>query len=94
VKKGLPFSIAVVVLAGAFASQNPDGLEKVAEILGFAGKATNRWAIMFAYRIHFLGTTKFSAILAGICGVGIIYGLFWVCAGVFSRLAGKKSTVA
>lgn len=78
-KKRFIFSLVIVVLASLFASQKPDGLDKVSEIFGFSDKAVEGLAIMHGYHIHFFGMSKLSAILAGIIGVMIVYGLFWLC---------------
>lgn len=75
-KKKLFFSFAIAVLAALFASRNPDGLDKVSEILGFANKGTENTALMAGYNIHFLGSSKLSTIAAGVIGVLLTYGFF------------------
>jgi len=75
-KRNLLISIAIALLAALFASQNPDGLDKVSEVLGISDKGTEDSAIMAGYNIHFLGMSKLSTIAAGVIGILIIYGLF------------------
>ena len=92
--KKLLFSVVLAALAAVFASQNPDGLDKVSEMLGFAGKGTEHSAIMSGYNIGFLGTSKLSTILAGIAGVLISACIFFF--GVWLVKAcgfGKKTTI-
>jgi len=74
--KKLLFPLLIAVLAAIFASQNPDGLDKVSEMLGFAHKGVEHPAIMAGYNLPFLGASKLSAILAGIAGVMLTYGIF------------------
>ena len=88
--KKLLFSVVLVALAAVFASQNPDGLDKVSEMLGFAGKGTEHSAIMTGYNISFLGTSKLSTIFAGIAGVLIVYGIFLLCNAVIKKTLMQK----
>jgi len=73
VNKKIIFPIVLAALAALFASQNPDGLDKVSEVLGFAHKGTENSAIMAGYSI---GGYKLSVIFAGVVGVLIVYGIF------------------
>ena len=70
------FSILIVVLASLFASSHPDGLEKVAEHLGFIEKARANSFSAPAPDYLFPGITNetFATILAGISGVLLIFG--------------------
>ena len=66
----------VVVLLSPFASANPDGLERVAEDLGFLniGQAAP-YTILPDYTVPFLGETSLSTIVAGIIGALIVLGV-------------------
>jgi len=65
----------LVVLISPFASTDPDGLERVAENLGFLGQAQDTpFSFLPDYTIPFLGETEFSTIVAGLVGI-IIIGL-------------------
>ncbi|HEX7343203.1 MAG TPA: PDGLE domain-containing protein [bacterium] len=76
-----PFLIVSLILAAIlshFASSFPDGLEKVAEALGFAGAASPIAVIKSPapdYAIHALGESRLSTSLAGILGVLICFFL-------------------
>jgi cobalt/nickel transport system permease protein len=62
-----------VVLISPFASADPDGLERVAEDLGFLSQAQdNPFNILADYSIPFLGETGLSTIIAGIIGIVIV----------------------
>jgi cobalt/nickel transport system permease protein len=62
-----------VALFSPLASSNPDGLERVAEDLGFLGHGLGApYAILPGYTIPFLGETGLSTIIAGVIGVLIV----------------------
>lgn len=72
---GIAISIFAVVLS-PLASGNPDGLERVAEDLGFlAIGADAPFRILPDYTIPFLGETALSTILAGVVGAVVLVGL-------------------
>jgi cobalt/nickel transport system permease protein len=63
----------VVVLLSPLASADPDGLERVAENLGFLGKGYSApYHIIPDYALPFLGQTQFSTILAGFIGLIVV----------------------
>lgn len=63
----------LVVLISPFASADPDGLERVAEDLGFIGTGLDApYEIIPDYTIPFLGETALSTILAGAVGVVVV----------------------
>jgi len=78
-KKRYFIPVIIAALASLFASQKPDGLDRVSETLGFSHRAVSHAAVLSGYRISFLGNSKLSAVFAGIAGVLIVYGLFWSC---------------
>jgi cobalt/nickel transport system permease protein len=66
----------VALLLTPFASGNPDGLERVAENLGFLGAGQDApYQILPDYTISVLGETALSTILAGVIGAGILIGV-------------------
>ena len=77
-------SILIVVLAAFFASANPDGLEKVAESLGFIDRGVERSSVMTDYSCPFVSQGGVSTALAGILGIFITFGLFWGIGYVFA----------
>jgi hypothetical protein len=80
-KKVLFLSILTAALAAFFASSHPDGLEKV------IGKGLAGHSLMTDYTIPFISHPTLSTTLAGICGVIIIFTLFWG----FTKLIKKES---
>jgi len=76
INKKLGISILIAVLAAIFASQHPDGLDKVSELLGFSEKGIDHISLLTGYNVKFLGESTISTIAAGIIGVFITYGLF------------------
>jgi cobalt/nickel transport system permease protein len=62
-----------VVLISPFASTDPDGLERVAEDLGFLRQgAAASYQLIPDYTLPFLGETAFSTILAGMIGIVVV----------------------
>ena len=78
-------SIMIAILAAFFASANPDGLEKVAETLGFIEKGAERTSLMTDYTVPIISHEGISTSLAGILGIFITLGLFWGIALAFKR---------
>jgi cobalt/nickel transport system permease protein len=71
----------LVVLISPFASGDPDGLERVAEDLGFLGTGLDApYSIIPDYTIPFLGETALSTIFAGIVGI-LVVGLIMILIG-------------
>lgn len=71
----------IVVFLSPFASANPDGLERVAEDLGFLGSGRAApYAVIPDYTLPFFGRTAFSTILAGVVGI-IVVGALIVLVG-------------
>ena len=72
---GVLITLAAVLIS-PLASSNPDGLERVAENLGFLGIGQDAsYQILPDYTIPFLGETALSTILAGVVGAAILMGL-------------------
>ena len=71
----------IVVLLSPFASASPDGLERVAENLGFLDRAQPApYEIIPDYTVPFLGETALSTIVAGVIGL-IVVGIIVVLLG-------------
>ncbi len=69
---GALISLAVVLLS-PLASADPDGLERVAEDLGFLGKgASAPYQLIPDYTLPFLGETALSSVFAGVIGVIVV----------------------
>ena len=71
----------IVVFLSPLASADPDGLERVAENLGFIGAGQSApFEIIPDYTLPFLGETAISTILAGVVGI-VVVGLVMVLIG-------------
>ncbi len=69
---GLMLALAVVLFS-PLASANPDGLERVAEDVGFLALGQNApFTILPDYTIPFLGETALSTIVAGLIGAAVV----------------------
>jgi len=87
---GIVLSLAVVLLS-PLASAFPDGLERVAENMGFLELGQSApYSIIPDYTVPFLGETALSTIVAGIIGALVVLGLS-ILAG---RSLQKKSQVS
>jgi len=72
---GIVLSLAVVLLS-PLASAFPDGLERVAENMGFLEHGQSApYSIIPDYTVPFLGETAISTIVAGIIGALVVLGL-------------------
>jgi len=72
------FSLITLILASLFASSYPDGLEKVAEALQFAGSAQDSFfKVLCDYEIP--GMTGFaSSCIAGLVGIIFTFIFVWL----------------
>ena len=69
---GLLMSLAVVLLS-PLASTDPDGLERVAQNMGFLGRGLSApYQLLPDYTIPFLGQTHLSTIVAGLVGALLV----------------------
>ena len=75
---GVLITLAVVLLS-PFASASPDGLERVAEDLGFINIAqTAPYEVIPDYTIPFLGSAPISTIVAGVIGVIVVLAIAFI----------------
>lgn len=76
---------AVVVLAAGFSSSDPDGLERVAADLGFAGAAEpTADGPLTDYAVSGV-SGGVSTVVAGLIGVAIVLGSVWLIGRVALR---------
>lgn len=69
----------LAVLLSPLASANPDGLERVAEDIGFLAQGQDApYQILPDYTVPFLGDTALSTIVAGVVGALVVLGLMIV----------------
>jgi cobalt/nickel transport system permease protein len=77
----------VLVLLSPLASAFPDGLEKTAEVQGFADKAGTLFGSLMAdYSVPGINSSSASGILAGLAGVVIVFCLAYL----FGKLLAKN----
>jgi len=82
--------VVVVVAAALFASGDPDGLERVAEDLGFAGEGEGSpFSLIAAYVFPGLDGPM-ASIVAGIIGVAVVFGLLWLIGNVLVRRRSRE----
>jgi cobalt/nickel transport system permease protein len=81
---GLLVCLGLVIFVGPFASSLPDGLESVAQSLGFGPKATagNSLALFPEYRLPYIGSATFATMVAGLIGTVCAF----VAAYIMARL--------
>ena len=89
IKKFIWIPVVLAILAALFASTFPDGLDFVAEKLGFAEKGIERTAPMANYGLNFLPQGILSTSLAGIIGILIIMGISWLVVKILKTTRGK-----
>ena len=82
---GIVVSLFAVLLS-PLASASPDGLERVAEDIGFLNLGQSApYQILPDYTLPFLGETALSTILAGVVGALVVLGLAIVIGQVLRR---------
>ncbi|MDN5347867.1 MAG: cobalt/nickel transport protein [Clostridia bacterium] len=83
-------SFLVVLFLAPFASSWPDGLERVAEDLGFADAAREFAlpALLPDYTVPGLPWEKLGTVIAGIVGVALVYGFLQLLAKFLWRADG------
>ena len=80
-------AVAMAVFIAPFASQSPDGLEKVAEDKGFLerGETPVLGAPLPDYSIPGIKNEKLSTALSGVVGVVIIFGAVSFLGRIFNK---------
>jgi len=82
---GLVLAALVVVVFAPLASGDPDGLNRVAENLGFAQhEHPAPYEILPGYEVPFL-TGNASRIVAGLLGVLVVFALIWLIGRFLAR---------
>lgn len=84
-KKLFWVSVVIAVFAAFFASANLDGLDFISERLGFAEKGQERTAPMTNYSVGFLPEGGISTSTAGIAGILITLGIFWLAVYILKK---------
>lgn len=84
-KKLFWVSVVIAVFAAFFASANPDGLDFISEKLGFSEKGQERTAPMTDYSVGFIPEGGLSTSTAGIAGILITLGIFWLAVYIMKK---------
>jgi len=77
--------LGLLLLIAPFASQLPDGLDRVAQSLGFESKKTENQGFstpLKDYRFFGIESNALSTIAAGMIGAGIVFAISFLLAGV------------
>lgn len=82
----LTLALALAAAAAWFASPRPDGLERVAENLGFLGRGREGAAVLAGYAVPGLADPRVAGALAGLIGVLLAGGAFWGLACLLGRV--------
>jgi len=87
---GLAIAVVVVVAAAFFASGDPDGLERVAENLGFGDAAEGSpFSIIADYVVPGLDG-PLATVVAGVVGVVVLFVLLWLVGKALARRPGER----
>ena len=82
---GLTVAVIVVIAAAIWASADPDGLERVAEDVGFIGAGQDSpFSIIADYVFPGLDGPM-ATIVAGIIGVVVLFGIVWLIGKALAR---------
>ena len=89
---GLLITAGLALFVSPFACQWPDGLEKVAQGLGFAQRATEAVvpAVADEYRVPGVGSTALATGLAAGLGMVVMLGVAWVLARALVPRRGRR----
>ncbi|KAB8140173.1 cobalamin biosynthesis protein CbiM [Chloroflexia bacterium SDU3-3] len=86
---------ALTALLSPLASSDPDGLERVAEDMGFIGQAgAAHYEIIPDYTLPFLGSTPISTIAAGLIGVAVLAAIGMLLGKALRRPAAAQADTA
>ena len=83
---GLAIAVLVVIVLAPLASSDPDGLERVAEDVGFIHLAENFFTgLLGDYAIPGVDNARVSTVLAGLLGVAIVVAIVVVLGRLITR---------
>lgn len=76
----------LAVLISPFASGDPDGLERIAEDIGFLDRGLDApYQLLPDYTVPFLGETALSTVVAGIVGALVLIGIMVLLGGLLKK---------
>ncbi len=85
---GLVVSLGLVLFISPFASSWPDGLEKVAEVIGFSSAVSSKAVIpspLADYGVQGIASSSVSTILAGVIGTLLAFVLSFILARIVTH---------
>jgi hypothetical protein len=82
---GLAIAAIVVVVAAFLASGDPDGLERVAEDIGFIGAGEDSPFTIIADYVFPGVDGPMATILAGLLGIAVVFALVWLVGRALAR---------
>jgi hypothetical protein len=82
---GLAIAAIVVVVAAFLASGDPDGLERVAEDIGFIGAGEDSPFTVIADYVFPGVDGPMATILAGLLGIAVVFALAWLAGKALAR---------
>lgn len=82
---GLAIAAIVVVVAAFLASGDPDGLERVAEDIGFIGAGQDSPFTVIADYVFPGVDGPMATILAGLLGILVVFALVWLAGRALAR---------
>ena len=82
---GLAIAAIVVVVAAFLASGDPDGLERVAEDIGFIGAGQDSPFTIIADYVFPGVDGPMATILAGLLGIAVVFVLVWLTGRLLAR---------
>lgn len=85
---GLSIAAIVVVVAAFLASGDPDGLERVAEDIGFIGAGQDSPFTIIADYVFPGVDGPMATILAGLIGIAVVFALVWLTGRALARRRG------
>jgi hypothetical protein len=85
---GLAIAAIVVVVAAFLASGDPDGLERVAEDIGFIGAGQDSPFTIIADYVFPGVDGPMATILAGLAGIAVVFALVWLTGRALARRRG------
>jgi hypothetical protein len=82
---GLAIAAIVVIVAAFLASGDPDGLERVAEDIGFIGAGQDSPFTVIADYVFPGVDGPMATILAGLLGIAVVFALVWLAGRALAR---------
>jgi cobalt/nickel transport system permease protein len=89
---GVALALAVALFLTPLASSAPDGLERVARVLGFAGREATDAVIatpLAGYAMHGIGSPAVATALAGAVGTLVMFGVSLLLGWLLARKAAR-----